>query len=89
MSVLFMTLLFVCFIVVVLGAGSLQTCTDAQQILMPCVCCKKECWFTATEMATEYYGHMPGTGGQSETQMTLQIMRTCMQDECGDVCKKQ
>ncbi|CAJ0568373.1 unnamed protein product, partial [Mesorhabditis spiculigera] len=41
-----------------------KLCVDGQRIATPCVCCKKDCWFTVATLAAEELGHIPGTGGR-------------------------
>ncbi|GMT10017.1 hypothetical protein PFISCL1PPCAC_1314, partial [Pristionchus fissidentatus] len=53
---------------------------------MPCVCCKKSCWYTIASAATHELGHMPGEAGEAEAMATLRLIRACMIADCSDVC---
>ncbi|KAF8381033.1 hypothetical protein PRIPAC_70175 [Pristionchus pacificus] len=53
---------------------------------MPCVCCKKNCWYTIASVATHELGHMPGEAGEAEAMATLRLIRACMISQCSDIC---
>ncbi|ETN85337.1 hypothetical protein RB195_012763 [Necator americanus] len=61
-------------------------CTAEQHTEMPCLCCKKDCWYTIASAATHELGHMPGEAGEREALATLRLIRTCMITDCADIC---
>ncbi|CAI2357599.1 unnamed protein product [Caenorhabditis sp. 36 PRJEB53466] len=61
-------------------------CTATEELALPCVCCKKACWYGITDMTTSYFGHMPGERTDAEAKFTLAMMRQCFAVECADVC---
>ncbi|VDL71086.1 unnamed protein product [Nippostrongylus brasiliensis] len=63
-----------------------QACSISEHEEMPCVCCKKDCWYTIAAAATHELGHIPGEAGEREALATLRLIRTCMVNECGSVC---
>ncbi|EFO97321.1 hypothetical protein CRE_16771 [Caenorhabditis remanei] len=63
-----------------------NVCTPQEEAGMPCVCCKKACWFGIAEMTTAYFGHMPGERSDAEAKFTLAMMNQCFKLECSDSC---
>ncbi|PIC15757.1 hypothetical protein B9Z55_022611 [Caenorhabditis nigoni] len=61
-------------------------CSATEEASMPCVCCKKACWFGIAEMTTAYFGHMPGERSDAEAKFTLAMMHSCFKLECADSC---
>uniref|UniRef100_A0A1I7TZW1 Uncharacterized protein n=1 Tax=Caenorhabditis tropicalis TaxID=1561998 RepID=A0A1I7TZW1_9PELO len=61
-------------------------CSADEDAAMPCVCCKKACWFGIAEMTTSYFGHMPGERSDAEAKFTLAMMNQCFKLECSDSC---
>ncbi|XGW03122.1 hypothetical protein V3C99_014818 [Haemonchus contortus] len=63
-----------------------EACTVEEHSRMPCVCCKKDCWYTIAAAATHELGHMPGEAGEREAIATLRLIRACMISECEAAC---
>ncbi|VDP25156.1 unnamed protein product [Heligmosomoides polygyrus] len=61
-------------------------CSVEEHSQMPCVCCKKDCWYTIAAAATHELGHMPGEAGEREAMATLRLIRACMVSDCADLC---
>uniref|UniRef100_A0A8R1DWX8 Uncharacterized protein n=1 Tax=Caenorhabditis japonica TaxID=281687 RepID=A0A8R1DWX8_CAEJA len=61
-------------------------CSAQEEASLPCVCCKKSCWFGIAEMTTAYFGHMPGERSDAESKFTLAMMRQCFVTECANAC---
>ncbi|CAA86410.1 neuronal small secreted protein [Caenorhabditis elegans] len=70
------------------AASSLMpnVCNAGEETAMPCVCCKKACWFGIAEMTTAYFGHMPGERSDAEAKFTLAMMNQCFKLECNETC---
>ena len=64
------------------------TCSPSYRRQMPCICCKKDCWYTIASAASHELGHMPGEAGEQEALATLRLIRECMIEECGDICTR-
>ncbi|CAB3397596.1 unnamed protein product [Caenorhabditis bovis] len=62
------------------------SCSVDERSNMPCVCCKKDCWYSIAAAATHELGHMPGEAGEREAMATLKLIRACMITECANVC---
>ncbi|KJH53468.1 hypothetical protein DICVIV_00406 [Dictyocaulus viviparus] len=83
---------FVCalIVVVVFAATSSETkpnaCSAKEHMQIPCVCCKKDCWYTIASAAAHELGHLPGEAGEREALATLRLIRACMVNDCSAVC---
>ncbi|CAJ0948419.1 unnamed protein product, partial [Mesorhabditis belari] len=63
-------------------------CDAVEQAIRPCLCCKKECWYTIVSAATHELGYMPGEAGEQEALSTLKSIRQCVIENCAQVCLK-
>ncbi|EYC07866.1 hypothetical protein Y032_0068g176 [Ancylostoma ceylanicum] len=85
-------LAFLCAVLVVIVSSSPsppqppKACTVEEHSEMPCICCKKDCWYTIASAATHELGHMPGEAGEREALATLRLIRACMISDCAGVC---
>ncbi|CAL2044989.1 unnamed protein product [Caenorhabditis brenneri] len=62
------------------------SCAIDERAQIPCVCCKKDCWYSIAAAATHELGHMPGEAGEREAMATLKLIRACMISECSGIC---
>ncbi|CAI2354699.1 unnamed protein product [Caenorhabditis sp. 36 PRJEB53466] len=64
-----------------------SSCAIDERAQIPCVCCKKDCWYSIAAAATHELGHMPGEAGEREAMATLKLIRACMIAECSGICQ--
>ncbi|EGT33099.1 hypothetical protein CAEBREN_05074 [Caenorhabditis brenneri] len=64
-------------------------CSDQEKDVLPCMCCKKSCWFGISEMTSNYFGHMPGERNDAEAKFAIAMMRECVKIECSDACSSR
>ncbi|CAD6189953.1 unnamed protein product [Caenorhabditis auriculariae] len=65
-----------------------QACSVEAHLQMPCICCKKDCWYSVAAAATHELGHMPGEAGEREAMATLKLIRACMIADCAPICSQ-
>uniref|UniRef100_A0A8R1DQ13 Uncharacterized protein n=2 Tax=Caenorhabditis japonica TaxID=281687 RepID=A0A8R1DQ13_CAEJA len=86
-SIMIAALFFVAVFAVVYAAPQAPTsCAIDERAQIPCVCCKKDCWYSIAAAATHELGHMPGEAGEREAMATLKLIRACMITECSGIC---
>ncbi|EGT52501.1 hypothetical protein CAEBREN_23460 [Caenorhabditis brenneri] len=68
-------------------------CSDQEKDVLPCMCCKKSCWFGISEevevglqMTSNYFGNMPGERNDAEAKFAIAMMRDCVKFECLGAC---
>uniref|UniRef100_A0A158P7T2 Uncharacterized protein n=1 Tax=Angiostrongylus cantonensis TaxID=6313 RepID=A0A158P7T2_ANGCA len=61
-------------------------CSADDRTQLPCMCCKKDCWYSIAAAATHELGHVPGEAGEREALATLHFIRACMQTDCAAQC---
>ncbi|CAL2048769.1 unnamed protein product [Caenorhabditis brenneri] len=71
------------------GALMASMCSDQEKDVLPCMCCKKSCWFGISEMTSNYFGNMPGERNDAEAKFAIAMMRECVKFECLDACSSR
>ncbi|EGT52580.1 hypothetical protein CAEBREN_13862 [Caenorhabditis brenneri] len=61
-------------------------CTVRQVNALPCMCCRKSCWYGMSEMTSGYFGNMPGERNDAEARFTIALMHECVKLECSEAC---